>query len=619
MNEALTTTSSAARWQFTAVLAVLLLSALLRISGAGHNSTWSDEGWNLWAIEGDQSTVLTRLAENHHPPAYYLSLDAWQQIAGDNKLSLRLLAVLGGVLSTALIYRIGADHFSHITGLFAAVVFAVFEQPIYYSQAMRHYGWLVLGVCLMTFFFLRLLRRPQRLYFIAYGLSVAFSLYTMYLAVFVIAVQGVFGVFLWRSAIRNKLNLIGSYILAGVLLLPWLIYALPQQWAKVQRGIIAGYPNSFPTTPENALNLSDLLLGGQFVVGIVLCVLAVAAVLQMRRTQRLAGWLILASGIGLFFALLAVNLVTGILAERTVFFLTPAIALTLGIGFSQIQSRVQLPLIAALIGWMIVTPQGVVPRINSVPVAETIAAAYNPGDMVLLETGFDDVAFEYELQHILPAGDQNIFRSYYLYDYPDDNAMQQQLDVELDDEQRVWLVYWNVPPRMADQLRTLGFRNEGRWMLPMGEGDIMYERYPTVQITLFERPDATVEPVTFGDVFTLHDAVHSDEIGHDATLYVDLWWSVEQVVDRDYSFGVLLRDESGAVSVQHFGPMAGAPTSQWQAGELYYDRHALDLSETDLPAGIYEILVNAYWYQTPDSPLQVHGENYAIVGRINLK
>jgi mannosyltransferase len=621
MNNGLTNTNTRPikRWQGIAVISVLLLSALLRFSGAGHNSTWSDEGWNLWAIEGNQATVLTRLAENHHPPAYYLSLDAWQQIAGDNKLSLRLLTVLGGILTTALIYRIGADHFSHITGIFAATVFAVFEQPIYYSQSMRHYGWLVLGVCLMMFFFLRLIRRPKRLYFIAYGLSVAFSLYTMYLAVFVIAVQGFFGVFVWRASVRTKVNLISAYALAGLLLLPWLVYALPQQWAKVQRGIIAGYPNSFPTTLENALNLSDLLLGGQFVVGAVLCTLAVIVVFHMRRTQRLAGWLILASGLGLFWVLLLVNLFTGILAERTVFFLTPAIALTLGIGFSQIQPHVQLPLIVALLGWMILTPQGVVPRINSVSVAETIAAGYNPGDMVLLETGFDDVAFEYELSHILPEYEQNIFRSYYLYDYPDDSAMMQQLDEELSAEQRVWLVYWNVPQRMADKLRALGFQNEGRWTLPMGEGDIMYERYPTVQITLFTRPDAAITPIQFGDVFTLHDAVHAEVIARNTILYVDLWWSIEQVVDRDYSFGVLLRDASGGGRVENFELSVNLPTSQWQPDRLYFDRRALDLSVLNLPMGEYQLLVNAYWYQTPESPLQVDGENYAILGTIRLE
>jgi hypothetical protein len=619
MDNVLTKRFSAEGWQMVALLAVLLLAALLRFSGAGHNSTWSDEGWNLWAVEGDPATVLTRLAENHHPPAYYLLLDVWQQIAGDNKLSLRLLAVLGGILSTALIYRIGADHFSQITGIFAATVFAVFEQPIYYSQAIRHYGWLVLGVCLMTFFFLRLIRRPKVLHLAAYGLSVAFSLYTMYLAVFAIAVQGFFGLFVWRASFRSKLSLIAAYALAGLLLLPWLIYALPQQWAKVQRGIIAGYPNSFPTTLENALNLSDLLFGGQFVIGTVLCALAVVAVLQMRRTQGFAGWLLLASGIGLFLGLLLVNLFTGILAERTVFFLTPAIALTLGIGFNQIQPRIQLPLIIAVIVWMILTPQGVVPRINSVLVAETIDAGYNPGDMVLLETGFDDVAFEYELKYLLPPSNQNIFRSYYLYDYPDDAAMQQQLAVELSDQQRVWLVYWNVPPRMADQLRGLGFQNEGRWTLPMGEGDIMYERYPTVQITLFTRPDAAVSPVNFGDVFTLHDAVHSDAIARDATLYVDLWWSVEQGVDRDYSFGVLLRDTSGVVRLEYFGPSDADPTSQWQPGALYFDRHALDLAPSNLPPGTYEIVVNAYWYQTPETPLQVGGENYKVIGIVSLE
>ncbi len=610
-------------YRLLSVVLVLLLAGAIRIIGAGHNGLWSDEGWNLWAIEGDQpATILTRLAENHHPPAYYLAVDTWQQIAGESKLSLRLLTVLAGVLSVALIYRIGADHFSHTAGLFAAVVFAVFEQPVYYSQSIRHYGWLALGACLMTFFFLRLLRHPGRRYLIAYSLSMAFTLYTMYLAVFIVAVQGIFGLFLWRAALRDKLALIGAWIISGLLLLPWLMYALPQQWAKVQRGIIVGYPNSYPTTLENTLEIADLLLGGQFVAGAVLVALAIYAVWQMRASGQfagLAGGVILVSGPGLYVVLLVLNLFTGILAERTVFFLTPAVALTLGIGFDQIPRRVQIPLVTALAAWMILTPQGAVPYINSVPAAEQIAQGYNRGDLVLLETGFDDVAFEYELRRELAEHDPQVFRSYYLYDYPDDAAMMAELEMILHHQQRVWLVYWNVPPRMADLLRGLGFRNEGRWTLPMGGGDVMYELYPTIQITQFARPDSAQNPVHFGDLFTLHDMVYSETMVRDGVLFTDLWWSVETPVDRDYSFGVLLRDQSGAVRLEHFGPTTTLPTSQWQPGGLYYDRHPLDLSAGDLEAGTYEVIVNAYWYQTPDAPLQSDGENYAVIGTVTLE
>ncbi|MBC8099453.1 MAG: glycosyltransferase family 39 protein, partial [Armatimonadetes bacterium] len=139
-------------------LAVLLLAALMFIGNAGHQGVWSDEGWNLWVTDTDAPTILARLAENHHPPAYFLSLAAWRDVTGESRVALRWLTIMGGVLTVALIYRIGSDQFGRAAGGFAAALFAVMEQPIYYAQAMRHYGWLALGVCAMTLLLLRIMR-----------------------------------------------------------------------------------------------------------------------------------------------------------------------------------------------------------------------------------------------------------------------------------------------------------------------------------------------------------------------------------------------------------------------------------------------------------------------------
>ncbi|MBC8171357.1 MAG: glycosyltransferase family 39 protein, partial [Anaerolineae bacterium] len=560
---------------FFLILLVLLLAALMRIGNAGHNSTWSDEGWNRWVVtDTPVETIFSRLAANHHPPAYFMGLALWKNIAGDNRLSLRFLAIAVGMLSVALLYRIGADQFGHRAGLFSALLFAVFEQSVYYGQAVRHYGWLVLGVCLMLLLFLRTLKNPRNALLIAYALSIAFAMYTMYLAVFIWAVQVIAGIVFWRRSPRDKLRLFRAWVGVGLLLLPWFIYALPEQWHKVQAGIIKGYPNSFETTPASLLMMSDLLLGGQFVIGAALIGLALWKIARQRLLTQIV---IAVCGVGLFLLLSVLNLFVGLLSERTLFFLLPSILLLLGYGFQQLQPRLQGLLAGAMLVWMLFTPQGIIPRINSDGVARAIALAYNPGDFVLLETGFDDVAFEYELLLTLPPENRQVFRSYYEYDYPDDAAMMNRLNSLLETQQRVWLVYWNVPARMANHLLSLGFTAIQQTEIPIGENDPLYPTYPTIEITLFARPDLTGETHSFGDLFELKDRLVTETIPRGDNLQVDLWWSPLKQVDRDYSVGVFLLDDQGVTRLQHIGPDATQPTTTWNINQLYFDRHTLPI------------------------------------------
>ncbi len=597
------------------VILVLLLAAAVRLNGAATHSTWSDEGWNLWVVEGSGvGRILERLASNHHPPAYFLSLAAWEQIAGDSRLALRLLAVLGGVLTVAVVYRVGADTFGHGAGVAAALIFAVVEQAVYYGQAIRHYGWLALGVGLLLLCFGRYLRRPGRGILAAYTASLVFALHIMYLGALVVAVQAFVGLFVWRGTRRDKLRLFAAYAASGVLLLPWLIYAVPGQLHKIQRGVIAGYHNSFATTPENILSMSNILLGGQFALGAGLFALAAWQILRNRSTRQFA---VLLCGGGLFAAMLAANLAVGILSERTLFFLLPAVALVLGYGFQLLPPRAGIALLTALAAWALLTPQGVVPTINSGPTAREVAAGYSAGDFVLLETGFDDVAFEYEMKHTLPTEDREVFRSYYEYDYPDDASMMQTLTAELADEQRVWLVYWNVPPRMAEYLGSLGFRQVRYAELPTGENDPLYTQYPLIAVSLFARPDLTQAPLAYGDTFELRDWVIAESVPADAPrlLHVDLWWSALVSADRDYSTGVFLLDANGVTQVESIGPER--PTTTWREGRSVYDRHSLELPST-LSPGAYTVIANMYWWETVE-PLPVGGQPFAVLGTVTIR
>lgn len=597
------------------IVCVLLLAMGARLYESSTHSTWSDEGWNLWVSQDVAAVqIMARLADNHHPPAYFLSLAAWQSLVGDSRVALRMLSVLSGVLTVAVIYRAGVDAFGRGAGLVAAALFATFEQAVYYGQSMRHYGWLTLSVSLMVLFFLRVLCRPTRGVLIAYALSVAFGLYTMYLAALVAGLQALVGLFVWRGTLRQKRDLLLAYVGAGLLVLPWLVYAIPGQWHKVEVGVIGGYHNSFDTTPQHILDMSDILFGGQFALGAGLFVLAAWAILRARDARQFA---VLTSGAGLFAAMLIVNLVVGILSERTLFFLLPSVLLIVGYGVQLLPARAGALLTGAWVAWMLVTPPGVVPTINSGLTAQTVLSGYSAGDFVLLETGFDDVAFEYEMHQTLPTENRRVFRSYYEYDYGSDAAMLDALNAALSETRRVWLVYWNVPPRLGAHLEAMGFARVQHTELPTGENDPLYTQYPVIAVSLYARPAADTTPRLFGEIFTLEDWHMASVVPADAprALHVDLWWSALVPPERDYSAGVFLLDSAGVTRAEHIGP--SRLTTTWGVGERVYDRHTLVLPP-DLPAGDYTVIANVYWWETVE-PLLTDGQPYLTLGTVTIR
>ena len=81
---------------------------------------------------------------------------------------------------------------------------------------------------------------------------------------------------------------------------------------------------------------------------------------------------------------------------------------------------------------------------------------------------------------------------------------------------------------------------------------------------------------------------------HD-NFYVELFWSTEITLERDYTISVFLLDEAGQVITQiDSQPFLGErPTSSWQIGELIYDPKKLDLPQA-LAAGSYQIGVTVY-------------------------
>ncbi len=625
-------------WPLWPVVLILLLAAAARVHGAASRPVWTDEGFVAWATaDPDLGEVFDRIETwDRHPPLYVFTVATWRQFAGDARIALRWPAIAAGLLSAAVVYRIGADWLGRGPAAYAALVFAVSEMAVYYGQEIRDYGWLVLAVSLMSLFFLRCLRRPRPLLLAGYVLSITFMLYTVYLGLLALAVQGIIWL-IWRAALRDKLRLAAAWIAAAILFVPWLVVLLRQYdrgYNSVSQGI-SDFPGSYETALDTLRPVIQLLLGGQLALTGGLFLLgawglagwaiprrSLPPTLRPRLPERarLAGlYLVLASG-GLFAFMLIANLWIGLVAARTLAYLTPALALVCGWGLWLIRPAARA-LFAALLAILSLASDPVIqPRMDVDAAARSLAAQASPGDLVILETGWDDNAFEYELSLALPDGVQTVRTLPWTGDPGQAVPVVPQVEDRVRAHRRVWVVQWLQPSQVIPWLEAgdAGYLKTIERTTPTGaQYAIAYPDDPAIRTVLFERPDLTGDPLVFGETLALHDTVLPDSIRAGGRLHVDLWWAAQVPPALDYSAGVFLLDGEGRVVAEHNGPPGDAPTTAWAVGDMVYDRHTLALPG-DLPPSTYRVMVNAYWYGDLE-PLRVNGEAAAAVGQVTVR
>ena len=479
------------------ILLMLLLAAALRILGAGSYPVWTDEGWSAWA-SGDPAQVIGIVAADRHPPLYFAALSLWRLVAGDSHLALRFLAIAGGMLTVAIVYQIGADVFGRRAGVFAALLFAALPAAVYYTQEVRHYGWLTLFTALSWLLLLRYLRRPGWSLWLAYVLSLTAMLYTLYFGVFTLAAQGVVGLlaFAWSAykgttgrTLGRWLALVGAWIAAGVLYLPWINVILTQQ-ASILGGGIAGAPGTL--TPAALLPILQILFSAQ--MAIPLAAFALSTLALLRRPTLVRG-AVLIGGAGLLVALILLSTRFDLLSARTLVFVTPLLLVVCGYGFSRIGWRI----VSGFIGiWLVLTlamPQVIQPRLDSGAAARALASEFQPGDAVILETGWDDNAFAYEIAQVLPRGVEIVRTQPWTNERTGGGPVVPEIEPVLQAHARVWVVRWLQAPQVLPFLEASGDGYSLSQTLDISAGEYGARfNAPTIQIRLFIRPVGTDLP-----------------------------------------------------------------------------------------------------------------------------
>lgn len=433
-----------------APLLLLLLAAAVRLDGLAHFAVWTDEGFTVWVVE-HRELMLTRVMEDRHPPLYFALLAVWQDIAGLERVALRLPSVWSGLLAVALTWRIGRRAGGEVVGVFAGLLVAVTPALVYYTQEIRHFGLFLLAVTLSSWLFLRALHRPSARRLALYAGSVAAIMYTLYIGLFVIGAQVAVVLFVWRRPLRDKARFAGAWLLALGLFAPWLYVFLTRQLGLIGVGI-AGVGNVTGFDPVALWRLLGDTVGHGLWLLIPLWGIGLWAVWRPAG-QRPARVYLALWGVGAFVLMAAINPWFTLFRVRTIIMLVPGLALLAGLGFARLPRPAGIALLLVLLPFTVYRQQPIQPRGAMPLLAQAMAADFRPDDMIVVETGWSDDEFIYEIRHEL-GWDVDIVRTLQWVDgRGEDKLVVLEIEDRLRAAERIWVIHWNQPPSVVPWLQ----------------------------------------------------------------------------------------------------------------------------------------------------------------------
>jgi 4-amino-4-deoxy-L-arabinose transferase-like glycosyltransferase len=512
-------------WRRISPLLILLAAFALRIVRLGDANLWWDEALAIWAVRKGLAGVTLWTAADVHPPLYFWSLRGWVQAAGESEFAMRLLSVMFGVLTVAVVYRLGLLIGGRGAAILAGLLTALSRFHIWWSQEMRMYvlagllGALSLYLCLR---WLRTLARapssaPGRerrwLLLIGYVLAALGSLYTIFLMAAWVLVQNlvVLIALLWRQGYRRGRMLL-QWVAAQVAILAglavWLVFA----WERMPTWSV-----SEPVSPLFVAELYAVLLtAGASVeirrylwsLALPLAALVWGMILLVRRTLR--GQASAQEGlhwIALSLAVAAPPVMVYLSTLPRSLFYTPHIEARYFLPFAAAfwallawavaaigarWRRVAIALGAALVlSWLVVLPGHYADRYledELQTLVRTIASQAETGDVVLLNSGSRYPVFLYYYGRLPGARRPEVVTITQQAERLDPEEVAAWFEEHAGEYRRIWLA--EVEANLSDPERLVRAALQERYVALRSEG------YGHNALYLYAGPNAAAPRLT---------------------------------------------------------------------------------------------------------------------------
>lgn len=217
-------------------VSLLLISYFFSIRGVNQDVVRYDEQTSLGHIGALDAGGLSLVDTIHslqdtsaqHPPLYFLIANIWGQITSYHVFTIRLLSVLFGILSLAVVFRLANDIGGKLVASYSLLLMGTSIVFVFYMHDIRQYTLLILCVSVIWLMYERLSRSVYPLkksHLIILMLASLGSVYTHYSAIFALVSIGLYHlVFVRKDKAWWQITI--TMIIAGALFMPWMPTAL---------------------------------------------------------------------------------------------------------------------------------------------------------------------------------------------------------------------------------------------------------------------------------------------------------------------------------------------------------------------------------------------------------
>ncbi|MBN1430189.1 MAG: glycosyltransferase family 39 protein [Anaerolineae bacterium] len=610
------------------ITVVLLLAAGLRIYQMGDQSLSRDEGVSAQSAVRTVAENVEAAKGNLYPPGYEIILAGWRVLVGRSELSLRLFSVLGGVLTVALIYRLGRRFFSPLTGLLAAIAVAINPLQVYIGQDATRgamLGLISTASLLLTRHILTHLGERQKTLsgshptVILIGSCIVINTVGLYTApllflLLILAETAVFLLWLFRQPHKQR----AIWIWSGMQLATLLLFA---PWAPVLAGCVADLQVVAVPMWLQVVAYGFTLPIDRAQDGLVpLVLLATIGVFPPIKSLKEADRLSFSKSIGLIVVWLLASLMLSFWeGGNAALFLSANLALMIltargvWMGFELAKP---IPAIGRNSNKIISTVVLLLMALSLLPIFNALQHLYV--DPNYARDDYRGIAARIRAEVgpqaaiILAAPDQYDVFTYY---YPDGDVVVVRANDDINGKispliehyRRVYAVLGNVDDRDSEPTieTVLGAKAVVANLDYFGATQLV--SYAVTGPAAAE--PATLSNASFGESIVLDGfTLSASTLAPGEGLGVTLFWHAQAPLGERYKVFVHLDGPGGAPTSQHDGEPADwtAPTDSWVPGETIIDQHKLLMP--DAPSGTYQIMIGIYDQSGTRLPVSINGD-----------
>lgn len=248
-------------------LALLTVAGLgLRLIHLGRMELWVDEAATWWfAHQIWEGGVSLLRSPEPTPPIYYGLMALWMRLVGETDWLLRLPSALAGAATIPLLYDLARRLASRRVGWIAAILLCIHPLHIFYSREARVYAPLLL---LTVALFITLWRALERQSWRAWALFgvVLFAICCLHVSGFFLGVTVGLQILVVGKSWRQRWRGLLVAALAGLALLPYLWFALPQLEGSGAANSVEKLYQTFPEEGRLGRSLEMQLIGADYFV-----------------------------------------------------------------------------------------------------------------------------------------------------------------------------------------------------------------------------------------------------------------------------------------------------------------------------------------------------------------